>query len=37
MRLPRCPFYLLGMGFRRKLLYRRGELLDALTGEVLRT
>lgn len=37
MRLPRCPFYLFGMGVRRKLLYRRGELLDALTGEVLRT
>ncbi|MBM3502153.1 MAG: hypothetical protein FJX74_26165 [Armatimonadetes bacterium] len=29
-------FYLFGMGSRRKLLYRRGELLDALTGERLR-
>jgi hypothetical protein len=34
--LLQCPFYLFGMGHRRKLLYRRGELLDALTGEVLR-
>jgi len=37
MRLPEYPFYLLGMGSRRKLLYRGGALLDALTGEVLRT
>jgi len=37
MRLPECPFFLFGMGKRRKLLYRRGELLDALTAEVLRT
>jgi hypothetical protein len=37
MRLPDCRFYLFSMGDRRKLLYRRGELLDALTGEVLRT
>jgi hypothetical protein len=36
MRLPSATFYLLGMGHRRKLLYRRGELLDALTGERLR-
>ena len=30
-------FYPFGMGPRRKLLYRRGELLDALTGDVLRS
>lgn len=30
------PFLLLGAGPRRKLLYRRGRLLDALTGELLR-
>jgi len=33
MRLPECSFYLFGMGDRRKLLYRGGALLDALTGE----
>lgn len=36
MRLPDCPFYLFGMGHRRKLLYRAGTLSDALTGESLR-
>ncbi|MEI6499896.1 MAG: hypothetical protein WCP21_02595 [Armatimonadota bacterium] len=30
------PFALFGMGHRRKLLYRDGQLLDALTGELLR-
>lgn len=34
--LPRTPFFLFGMGARRKLLYREGELVDALNGEVLR-
>lgn len=29
-------FYLFGMGPRRKLVYRRGELLDALTGAAFR-
>jgi hypothetical protein len=29
-------FYLLGMGNRRKLLYRDGRLLDAMSGEALR-
>ncbi len=36
MKLPDCPFYLFGMGHRRKLLYRAGLLSDALTGELLR-
>jgi hypothetical protein len=36
MTLPSCPFYLFGMGGRPKRLYRRGELLDALTGEAVR-
>ncbi len=36
MRLPECTFYLFGMGDRPKRLYRRGEFIDALTGEVLR-
>jgi len=31
------PFYLLGMGPRRKLLYRDGTLSDLHTGEVLRS
>jgi hypothetical protein len=35
-RFPHRPFYLFGMGARRKLLYRCGKLLDALTGEVVR-
>ena len=33
--LPDVPFFLLGMGNRRKLLYRAGTLSDARTGEVL--
>ena len=33
--IPEIPFFLFGMGLRRKLLYRAGRLLDALTGEVL--
>jgi len=36
MRLPECSFYVFGMGDRRKLLYRGGELLDPLTGETVR-
>ncbi|MFO7959160.1 MAG: hypothetical protein R6X33_18900 [Candidatus Brocadiia bacterium] len=36
MRLPDCQFFLFGMGDRRKLLYRGGALLDALTGETVR-
>jgi len=36
MRLPECPFYLFGMGDRRKLLYKAGALLDLFTGEVVR-
>jgi len=36
MRLPDCRFYLFGMGNRRKLLYKEGMLLDALTGETVR-
>jgi len=36
MRLPDCKFYLFGMGNRRKLLYKQGMLLDALTGESIR-
>lgn len=35
--MPLRPFYLLGMGRRTKLLYRGGELLDALTGAMLRS
>ena len=37
MKLPDCPFYLFGMGNRRKLLYKSGRLFDALTGELLRS
>lgn len=33
--IPQATFFLFGMGARRKLLYRAGRLLDALTGEVL--
>ena len=33
--LPRCPFFLFGMGRRRKLLYKAGVLADAVSGEVL--
>lgn len=36
MRLPECTFYLFGAGPRRKLLYRRGELRDAVTDECVR-
>lgn len=36
MKLPDCPFYLFGMGPRRKLLYGAGVLSDALTGAVVR-
>jgi hypothetical protein len=36
MELPDCPFFVFGMGKRRKLLYRRGELLDPRTPEPLR-
>jgi hypothetical protein len=36
MELPETPFYLFGMGPRRKLLYRDGTLSDIATGEVLR-
>ena len=35
MQLPERPFYLFGMGQRRKLLYRDGVLSDLLTGEVI--
>lgn len=35
MRLPCCSFYLFGMGNRRKLLYKGGSLLNALTGEAI--
>ncbi|MEO6098174.1 MAG: hypothetical protein ABIW76_21915 [Fibrobacteria bacterium] len=31
------PFFLFGMGNRRKLLYKAGALYDALTGEMLRS
>ena len=34
--LPPARFFLFGMGDRRKLLYARGELTDARTGELLR-
>ena len=34
--LPEVPFFLFGMGGRRKLLYKGGVLLDAMTGEVVR-
>ena len=37
MKLPECPFYLFGMGNRRKLLYRSGRLVDVFTGELLRS
>ena len=36
MNPPVCAFYLLGMGGRRKLLYKAGRLLEALTGRLLR-
>ncbi|MDB5103394.1 MAG: hypothetical protein JWP91_1083 [Fibrobacteres bacterium] len=37
MKLPHHPFFLFGMGNRRKLLYKAGALYDALTGELLRS
>ena len=37
MRLPDSSFYLFGMGHRPKLLYRRGALVDALTGRPVRS
>lgn len=37
MKVPHPPFFLFGMGNRRKLLYRGGALYDALTGEMLRS
>jgi hypothetical protein len=37
MKLPHHPFFLFGMGNRRKLLYKAGALYDALTGEMLRS
>ncbi|MDQ3002130.1 MAG: hypothetical protein M3Y08_12835, partial [Fibrobacterota bacterium] len=37
MKLPHHPFFLFGMGNRRKLLYKAGVLYDALTGEMLRS
>jgi hypothetical protein len=37
MELPQIPFYLFGMGTRRKLIYRDGTLTDARTGEQLGT
>ncbi len=33
--LPRCSFFLFGMGRRRKLLYKAGVLADAFSGEAL--
>jgi len=36
MRLGGCPFFLFGMGNRRKLLYRDAALLDAPSGETVR-
>ena len=35
MRLPTIPFFIFGMGSRHKFLYRGGELLNALSGDVL--
>jgi hypothetical protein len=37
MNLPQEPFFVMGMGRRRKLLYSQGRLSDALTGATLRT
>jgi hypothetical protein len=37
MKVPHTPFFLFGMGNRRKLLYREGALYDAATGELLRS
>jgi hypothetical protein len=35
MELPKIPFFLFGMGGRRKMLYKAGALLDPATGEVI--
>lgn len=37
MKIPQHPYFLFGMGNRRKLLYKGGALFDALTGEILRS
>jgi hypothetical protein len=37
MKIPHHPFFLFGMGNRRKFLYKAGTLYDALTGEILRS
>lgn len=37
MKLPHPPFFLFGMGNRRKLLYKAGILYDAQTGDMLRS
>jgi hypothetical protein len=37
MKMPHHPFYLFGMGNRRKFLYKGGTLYDAVTGEILRS
>jgi hypothetical protein len=37
MKMPHHPFYLFGMGNRRKFLYKGGTLYDAATGEILRS
>ncbi len=34
--LPGVPFFLFGMGARRKLVYQSGRLMDSRTGEVIR-
>jgi len=36
MELPKVPFFLFGMGGRRKVLYKQGALLDPTTGQVIR-
>ncbi len=36
IQIPAIPFYLLGMGHRRKLIYRAGVLADGLTGNTIR-
>ncbi len=35
MKIPHHPFFLFGMGNRRKFLYKAGTLYDALTGETV--
>jgi hypothetical protein len=37
MKVQHPPFFLFGMGNRRKLLYKEGALYDAATGELLRS